>query len=180
MVMAFIDLFKNTQNGEVEEELLEKIMKNLTILLLALLVSGGLSSEYLENLKIKRVVDGDTVHVFSKGKVLKVRLVEIDTPEMDQPHGQEAKEYLESLLGDGYVDLDISGTDIYKRKLGRLYWKQQDINRLMVKSGHAWVYDQYVTDNTFYEDQNYAKNKKLGLWKNNDPIQPWQWRRRGK
>ena len=55
MVMAFIDLFKNTQNGEVKEELLEKIMKNLTILLLALLVSGGLSSEYLENLKIKRV-----------------------------------------------------------------------------------------------------------------------------
>ena len=75
MVMAFIDLFKNTQNGEVEEELLEKIMKNLTILLLALLVSGGLSSEYLENLRIKKVVDGDTVHVFSKGEVLKVRLV---------------------------------------------------------------------------------------------------------
>ena len=42
MVMAFIDLFKNTQNGEVEEELLEKIMKNLTTLLLTLLASGGL------------------------------------------------------------------------------------------------------------------------------------------
>ena len=147
-------------------------MKNLTITLLALLVSGGLSSEYLENLKIKRVVDGDTVHVFSKGEVLKVRLVEIDTPEMDQPHGQEAKEYLENLLKDGYINLDISGTDIYKRKLGRIYWKEKDINRLMVKSGHAWVYDQYVTDQTFYEDQNYARSRKLGLWKSNDPIQP--------
>jgi endonuclease YncB( thermonuclease family) len=155
-------------------------MKNLTITLLALLVSGGLSSEYLENLKIKRVVDGDTVHVFSKGEVLKVRLVEIDTPEMDQPHGQEAKEYLENLLKDGYINLDISGTDIYKRKLGRIYWKEKDINRLMVKSGHAWVYDQYVTDQTFYEDQNYARSRKLGLWNSNDPIQPWQWRRRDK
>ena len=116
-------------------------MKNLTITLLALLVSGGLSSEYLENLKIKRVIDGDTVHVFSKGEVLKVRLVEIDTPEMDQPHGKEAKEYLENLLKDGYINLDLSGTDIYKRKLGRIYWKEKDINRLMVKSGHAWVYD---------------------------------------
>jgi endonuclease YncB( thermonuclease family) len=155
-------------------------MKNLTITLLALLVSGGLSSEYLENLKIKRVVDGDTVHVFSKGEVLKVRLVEIDTPEMDQPHGQEAKEYLENLLKDGYINLDISGTDIYKRKLGRIYWKEKDINRLMVKSGHAWVYDQYVTDQTFYEDQNYARSRQLGLWENNDPIQPWEWRRRDK
>ena len=155
-------------------------MKNLTITLLALLVSGGLSSEYLENLKIKRVVDGDTVHVFSKGEVLKVRLVEIDTPEMDQPHGQEAKEYLENLLKDGYINLDISGTDIYKRKLGRIYWKEKDINRLMVKSGHAWVYDQYVTDQTFYEDQNYARSRQLGLWENNDTIQPWEWRRRDK
>ena len=155
-------------------------MKNLTITLLALLVSGGLSSEYLENLKIKRVVDGDTVHVFSKGEVLKVRLVEIDTPEMDQPHGQEAKEYLENLLKDGYINLDISGTDIYKRKLGRVYWKEKDINRIMVKSGHAWVYDQYVTDQTFYEDQNYARSRKLGLWESNDPIQPWEWRKRDK
>ena len=112
--------------------------------------------------------------------MLKVRLVEIDTPEMDQPHGQEAKEYLENLLKDGYINLDISGTDIYKRKLGRIYWKEKDINRLMVKSGHAWVYDQYVTDHTFYEDQNYARSRQLGLWENNDPIQPWEWRRRDK
>ena len=154
-------------------------MKHI-IVFLYLSLPTFLSSEYLENLKIKRVVDGDTVHVFSKGELLKVRLVEIDTPEMDQPHGQEAKEYLENLLKEGYIDLHISGTDIYKRKLGRLYWKQKDINRLMVRSGHAWVYDKYVTDKTFYEDQNYAKSKKLGLWKSKDPIQPWRWRRRDK
>ena len=45
--MAFIDLFKNTQNGEVEEELLEKIMKHLTTLLLALLVLGGCVANYI-------------------------------------------------------------------------------------------------------------------------------------
>ena len=31
-----------------------------------------------------------------------------------------------------------------------------------------------------YEDQNYAKSKKLGLWKSKDPIQPWRWRGRDK
>jgi endonuclease YncB( thermonuclease family) len=154
-------------------------MKHI-IVFLYLSLPTFLSSEYLENLKIKRVVDGDTVHVFSKGELLKVRLVEIDTPEMDQPHGQEAKKYLENLLKEGYIDLHISGTDIYKRKLGRLYWKKKDINRLMVRSGHAWVYDKYVTDKTFYEDQDYAKSKNLGLWKSKDPIQPWRWRRRDK
>ena len=75
-------------------------MKHI-IFFLYLSLPTFLSSEYLENLQIKRVVDGDTVHVFSKGELLKVRLVEIDTPEMDQPHGQEAKEYLENLLKEG-------------------------------------------------------------------------------
>ena len=60
-------------------------MKNLTTLLLALLISGGLSSEYLENLKIKRVVDGDTIHVFNKGKVLKVRLVAVSYTHLTLP-----------------------------------------------------------------------------------------------
>jgi endonuclease YncB( thermonuclease family) len=37
-----------------------------------------------------------------------------------------------------------------------------------------------VTDQTFYEDQNYARSRKLGLWESNDPIQPWEWRKRDK
>ena len=136
--------------------------------------------EYLENLKIKKVVDGDTVYVYSQGETLKVRLLEIDAPEMNQPYGKQAKQYLQELLIEGLVDLDISGTDIYKRKLGRLYWKELDINRLMVRSGYAWVYDRYVNDQTFYEDQSHAKNSKKGFWKSDDPIQPWEWRKKAK
>ena len=151
-------------------------MKRLLIFLY-LFFPPFLLSEYLENLKIKKVVDGDTIHVLSKGETLKVRLTEIDAPEMDQPHGQKSKDYLDSLLEDGYIDLDVSGTDGYRRKLARVYWKQKDINRLMISSGNAWVYDKYVTDNTFYADQDYAKSKRLGFWKNEDPIKPWIWRR---
>ena len=154
-------------------------MKRLLIFFY-LLFSPFLLSEYLENLKIKKVVDGDTIHVLSKGETLKVRLTEIDAPEMDQPHGQKSKDYLDSLLEDGYIDLDVSGTDVYRRKLARVYWKQQDINRLMISSGNAWVYDKYVTDKTFYEDQDYAKSNNLGFWKSEDPIKPWIWRRKNK
>lgn len=153
------------------------VVRSIFIALLFFL-SSITFAEYLENLKIKKVVDGDTVHVFSEGKTLKVRLVEIDAPEMNQPHGEESKEYLEVLLQDGYLNLRISGTDIYGRKLGRLYWKKKDINRLMVRSGNAWVYDRYVTDKTFYDDQDHAKSLNLGLWNSSDPIQPWDWRRR--
>ena len=143
----------------------------------ALLVSQVSNADYLESLKIKRVVDGDTVHVFYQDEVYKIRLTEIDAPERDQPYGSNSTEYLKSLLKEGMVDVDISGTDRYGRKLGRLYWRGMDINRELVSAGYAWVYDQYVTDNSFYENQSKARNSKKGLWEDQNPLEPWNWRK---
>ena len=143
----------------------------------ALLVSQISNAEYLESLKIKRVVDGDTVHVFYQDEVYKIRLTEIDAPERDQPYGSDSTEYLKGLLKEGRVDVDISGTDRYGRKLGRLYWRGIDINRELVSAGYAWVYDQYVTDNSFYENQSKARNSKKGLWEDQNPLEPWNWRK---
>ena len=151
-------------------------MKTL-IFIGALLVSQISNAEYLESLKIKRVVDGDTVHVFYQDEVYKIRLTEIDAPERDQPYGSNSTEYLKSLLKEGMVDVDISGTDRYGRKLGRLYWRGMDINRELVSAGYAWVYDQYVTDNSFYENQSKARNSKKGLWEDQNPLEPWNWRK---
>ena len=147
------------------------------ILLFVLFVSNICSAEYLENLQIKKVVDGDTVHVFHRDETYKVRLIEIDAPEQNQPYGESSTRFLKSLLKDGSVDVDISGTDRYGRKLGRLYWKGKDINRSMVSEGYAWVYDDYVTDKSFYKNQSMARELKSGLWKDLSPIPPWEWRK---
>ena len=146
-------------------------------LICALLISQVSNAEYLESLKIKKVVDGDTVHVFYQDEVYKIRLTEIDAPERDQPYGSNSTDYLKGLLKEGRVDVDISGTDRYGRKLGRLYWQGMDINRELVSAGYAWVYDQYVTDNSFYEDQSKARNLKKGLWQDKSPLEPWNWRK---
>ena len=149
-----------------------KIFNILFLLSLSLLCNA----EYFENLKIKRVVDGDTVHTFYGDEIFKIRLTEIDAPERDQPFGKASTEHLKSLLKEGRVDVDISGTDKYGRKLGRLYWQGKDINREMVSAGYAWVYDKYVTDISFYEDQDNAKQSKKGLWKDSASLAPWEWR----
>ena len=125
-------------------------------------------------------MDGDTVHVFHQDETYKVRLIEIDAPERNQPYGKDSTDYLKLLLNEGKVDVEISGTDRYGRKLGRLYWKGRDINREMVTAGYAWVYDDYVTDRSFYENQSEARELKKGLWKDSSPIPPWEWRKRKK
>ena len=154
-------------------------MRKLSIIFL-FCVSSFCNAEYLKDLEIKRVVDGDTVHVFFRDQVYKIRLTEIDAPERDQPFGNDSTIFLKRLLQDGWVDVDISGTDKYGRKLGRLYWKGKDINRELVSAGYAWVYDQYVTDDTFYENQLKAQQERRGLWVDLKPIEPWNWRKLNK
>ena len=154
-------------------------MKTINLFLL-LFFFNFCFAEYVDNLQIKKIVDGDTVYVFHQGEVYKVRLIEIDAPERNQPYGRDSTDYLKFLLNEGRVDVDIFGTDRYGRKLGRLYWKGRDINREMVNAGYAWVYDDYVTDRSFYENQSKARELKKGFWKDSNSIPPWEWRKRKK
>jgi hypothetical protein len=91
--------------------------------------------------------------------------------------GKESTDYLVELLSIGIITADISERDRYNRDLGIIFINGRDINRLMVSSGMAWVYDDYVTDDTYYIDQNNAKNLKRGIWSNSTPVSPWDWRR---
>ena len=140
-------------------------------------LSFDASSELIYDLKVEKVIDGDTVHASLEGKTYKLRLTEIDAPERDQPFGRQSKVFLRELLKDGEFDADISGKDQYGRYLARLYDNGVDINRKMVNEGMAWVYDFYVTDKTFYKNQQSAQKEKKGIWSKRFPAPPWEWRR---
>ncbi|GIS32920.1 MAG: hypothetical protein Ct9H90mP4_08340 [Gammaproteobacteria bacterium] len=70
--------------------------------------TNSLYSELITDLKVKWVVDGDTVHAIKGDKLYKIRLTEIDAPERDQPYGAESTRLLKLLLKDGYFNADIS------------------------------------------------------------------------
>ncbi len=147
-----------------------------TFYLLAFCIAVGLLNAYtpLENI---RVVDGDTIQAEAKGKEIKIRLAEIDAPEMNQPFGKQSKNFLNRLLYEKDVTLISKGEDRYGRTLGEIYANGESANALMIKSGFAWVYDRYVKDSSLYQYQDQAKAENLGLWRAKDPIAPWMWRK---
>ena len=144
--------------------------------LLAFCLAVGFLNAYtpLENI---RVLDGDTIRAEAKGKEIKIRLVEIDAPEMNQPFGAQSKNFLNRLLYEKDVTLIAQGEDRYGRTLGEIYANGENANTLMIKSGFAWVYDRYVKDSSLYKYQDQAKAENLGLWRAKDPIAPWVWRK---
>tara|TARA_B100001750_G_C15051955_1_gene371900 strand:+ start:61 stop:534 length:474 start_codon:yes stop_codon:yes gene_type:complete len=152
-----------------------KYFKNLVFIGLFFL-SLDISSELIQDLKVEKIVDGDTVYASLGSMTYKLRLTEIDAPERDQPYGRQSKVFLRELLKSGKFNADISGKDQYDRYLARLYNNGVDINRKMVNEGMAWVYDFYVTDKTFYENQEVAQKQKKGIWSKRNPVPPWEWR----
>ena len=151
-----------------------KVLKTFYLFAFCLAVSFLNAYTPLENI---RVVDGDTIRAEANGKAIKIRLVEIDAPEMNQPFGAQSKKFLNSLLYEKDVTLIAQGEDRYGRVLGNLFSNELNVNMLMVKFGFAWVYDKYAKNSSLYEYQNQAKAKNLGLWQAKNPIAPWVWRK---
>ena len=124
------------------------------------------------------VVDGDTLWFLDDGIKEKLRLSQIDAPESSQPFGLEATKLLEKLILNKEISITLqSKKDRYGRYLGEVFINDENINKLLVRNGLAWVYDRYVTDDSYYEDLEIAKNKRINIWSDNKQISPWEWRR---
>ena len=133
--------------------------------------------------KVVAVTDGDTVKVLVANRVVTVRLWGIDAPEKNQAYGAQAKTALSELVFGKVIEVETFGQDKYRRTLGRLYVGEGadrvDVNRHMVETGFAWWYEKYApTAVDLQKAQEAAKEGKLGLWAENNPMPPWAWRKR--
>ena len=129
--------------------------------------------------RVVAVHDGDTVTVLQFRRELRVRLTEIDAPELGQPFGKRSKASLSDLCFGKTAQLDIRGRDRYGRTLARLKCNGLNANAEQVRRGYAWVYTRYAdVDSPLYALELDAKTSRRGLWSMREPTPPWEWRRR--
>ena len=133
------------------------------------------------------VLDGDTIEVLDSGKVpRRVRLAGIDAPEKAQPFGQRSKQNLSGLVFGKQVEVDGNKTDKYGRTVGKVLVSGADANLAQVKSGFAWHYKQYASEQNASDRALYAiaedgaRGSRSGLWRDPKPMAPWDWRHGGK
>lgn len=46
----------------------------------------------------------------------------------------------------------------------------------MIKQGMAWHYKKYSSDPVYAKLESEARNNRVGLWQDKNPIAPWLWR----
>lgn len=130
--------------------------------------------------RVVAISDGDTLTCLTDAKrQLKVRLHAIDAPEKQQAFEQQAKKHLSDLVYQQTVTLNITDTDRYGRTVADITLGSLNVNQQMVKDGYAWTYRRYG-GTRYVQEEKAARQAKLGLWRDEHPIEPGQWRKTNK
>ena len=137
---------------------------------------------------VTAVHDGDSLTATVNGETWKVRLSDIDAPELAvgfkaaQPYSSTAAGVLDDLVLRKEVTLSVqSKPDEHGRKLARAFVDGVDVNLRMVETGAAWWYPQFAHGKenraALKAAQEKAQADKVGLWKLDGPVPPWDWRK---
>ncbi|MEX0933619.1 MAG: thermonuclease family protein [Candidatus Paceibacterota bacterium] len=172
LIVFLTGLSFGNRTGDLQSEQTASVM-NISEINTEPQQSGELAKD--EQVKVVRVVDGDTINVEINGKVESVRYIGIDTPETVDPRkpvqcfGVEASKKNKGLVEGKMVRLekDITDRDKYDRLLRYVWLGDTLINQTLVEQGYAKSYS--YPPNVKYQDKFVAAEKKaredkLGLW----------------
>lgn len=153
--------------------------KILTITLLFFYTSISFCQTTL-TAKVVGIKDGDTVVVLdSLNNQTTLRLAEVDCPEKSQPYGTKAKQFTSDQIYLKTIKYMITDTDRYGRSIAMIYYDEDNkyLSAEIIKAGMGWHYKRYSTSKELAQLEVNAKKNKIGLWIDNNPIEPSEWRR---
>jgi micrococcal nuclease len=114
--------------------------------------------------QVVKIIDGDTIKTNDSQTL---RLLGINTPEKNQPHYNEAKQYLTTLIQNKTIQIESHGQDKYQRTLAHIYFNDRNINAQILNQGLATLY--YYDKDHHYEElkaaEEFARLNQQGLWK---------------
>jgi endonuclease YncB( thermonuclease family) len=163
-----------------QSSVITQCLKRLALLIVLQFIS---IPAFAELYRVVAVSDGDTLTIepIEGGDRAKVRLHGIDAPELRQPYGEAAKTFtLEAVL---FKEIDVrpmpQGTDRYGRMVAIVEIPGSGIlQELLLEAGLVWVYPNYCKNCGDWETiQEQARGQRIGLWTDENPIEPWEWRK---
>jgi micrococcal nuclease len=129
--------------------------------------------------RVREFYDGDTIGVDMNGRLERIRMIGVDTPETHHPKkpvqcfGKAASEFTKRIISDhgSAVRLEAdplsSNRDRYDRLLRYVYLRDGTLlNMRIIEDGYGFAYTQFIftKSNDFREVEKIARDSNRGLW----------------
>lgn len=130
--------------------------------------------------KVIEVNSGDVITIFNLNRPVRVKLLGVDAPELNQAFGDVAKKHLYDLLFDKSVLVHYSGIAADQSLTGRVLLNDADIGAQMIRDGAAWLDPNNMdrlsaTERDVYQQSEMAaRSERRGLWQQANPTAPWE------
>lgn len=126
-------------------------------------------AERLGPCRVTRVTDGDTLRVRCGGRNERVRLLQIDTPERDEPLYEEAGDALEASIAgrDVWLEPWRETRDDHGRLLAYVFAADENLNLAMIREGFSPFFDRYGEGRyprAFAAAEREARTARRGIW----------------
>jgi micrococcal nuclease len=129
------------------------------------------------SVQVVGITDGDTLTILENHRQIKIRLANIDAPERYQPYGQRSRQSLADLCYGKSATYLPETIDKYGRTVAIVICDGVEANRTQVARGMAWVYTHFNKDRSLPALERSARMARLGLWRDPNPVPPWEWRK---
>lgn len=124
---------------------------------------------------VLRIQDGDSFQLMTPDSIYKIRFFGIDCPELNQPYGEVAHDFMTQYLSDTFTIIQRD-VDKYGRTVAEVFYKDTSLSMKLINAGLAWHYKKYSSDSIMSLAESEAKNNGVGLWSDTLRIAPWDWR----
>ena len=147
-------------------------MKKIIFIILILLFPTFVYANSKEEVKLYKCIDGDTIKVIYNDKKVKIRLISIDTPEINENYSIEAKNFTcNKLKSANKIEIEFDKNskkkDKYNRYLAWVFYDDILLQNELVKKGYAevkYLYDDYKYTDILKESKKIAQNKEKGIY----------------
>ena len=128
---------------------------------------------------VTHISDGDSLWIKpDAGVAIKLRLRDVDAPEICQSWGPQSRSALESLLLHQSVNVQVSGRDSYGRSVGLVFLDGVNIGTRQVEEGHAWSARTRWDRGPLVKQERVARALARGLHSQSDAENPRDFRKR--
>jgi endonuclease YncB( thermonuclease family) len=125
----------------------------------------------------KDIVNGSTITAIHDGQDVSVKLYSAECPENGQSFFDEAKAFTSNLIQNKTINVDVIEADHSGNCCAIVKIGDKDVGYELLKSGLAWYKKRFcVVKKEYVTAEKEAKEKKVGLWSESNPVPPWTYR----